>query len=226
MNTGVSSEAFDKKFIIAATAIGMVYALLIVTLGATIGKEAAGVAGVALTALATGIFKQFETLRFRQMSQEEQFEVPIPKISLYKLIVFSNCFLGLKVFFGLMIGTFLASANLAPEISGMESFIELISNWKIVGMLIGMNSVIYILGGFLIGKAFEIRTYSTLVMASLASCMIDGLLPLIPMAINNFSGFIELLSSGALWPASFWLIFIAATLFGAKLAAKPIVVRA
>jgi hypothetical protein len=60
MNTAASAQVFDKKFVMAAALVGAVYAAVVATLGALVGKEAAGVAGVALTALATGIFKQFE----------------------------------------------------------------------------------------------------------------------------------------------------------------------
>src|SRR5262245_48572685 len=46
-----ATEFLDKKFVYAACAIGAAYALIISGLGFLLGKEAAGVAGVALTAL-------------------------------------------------------------------------------------------------------------------------------------------------------------------------------
>ena len=48
-------ELFDKKFVIAAIVIGIVYALVVVLVG-MVSKEAVGVAGVALTALAVALF--------------------------------------------------------------------------------------------------------------------------------------------------------------------------
>lgn len=226
MNAVASSQILDQKFIVAAAAIGTVYAAVVATLGAMVGKEAAGVAGVALTALATAIFKQFETLRFRQISEEDRVEVQVPKLSWWRLIAFASCFMGLKVFFGMIAGVLLASTNLMPKMTGMESFVELLSDWRVLVAVIGINVIVYILGGFVIAKAFRIQTYSTLLIAAFISCVLEGLLPLIPIAIQEFSLFIEVLTSGALWPASFWLIFVGAALLGAKLANRVLFLSA
>ena len=75
-------QLFDRKFVYAACAIGAAYALIIAVLGALVGKEAAGVAGVALTALATAIFKQFETLRFQTIAEQEERTVVIPRLNI------------------------------------------------------------------------------------------------------------------------------------------------
>jgi hypothetical protein len=222
MNTPASLQVLDKNFVVAASVIGTVYAAIVVMLGSLVGKEAAGVAGVSLTTIATGIFRQFETLRFRQISQEEQQVIPVPTISWWRLIAFANTFLGLKVFFGMIFGVLLASSGLVPKISGMESFIELLSDWKILVALVGLNFVIFVLGGFVIARAFQIRTYSTLLIAALISCLLEGLLPLIPVAIQEFDLFVAMLKSGALWPAAFWLIFVAAALLGARLANRKL----
>jgi hypothetical protein len=52
-----AKEMFDRKFVVAAIVIGVAYTTIVVVLGTLIGKDAAGIAGVALTALATGIFQ-------------------------------------------------------------------------------------------------------------------------------------------------------------------------
>lgn len=54
----------DKKFIATALVIGLVYASIVLIVSRLIGKEAAGVVAVALTAIATAIFRQFENLKF------------------------------------------------------------------------------------------------------------------------------------------------------------------
>jgi cell shape-determining protein MreD len=118
----------------------------------------------------------------------------------------------------MLAGVFLASANLLPKMTGTESFIELLSDWKVLVALLGINFAVYILGGFVIAMAFRIQAYSALLIAALISCLLEGLLPLIPVAIQNFALFVDVLTSGALWPAAFWLLFVAAALLGAKLA--------
>ena len=44
-------KLFDRKFVLAAVLIGVAYAVIVVLVEKIVGKEAAGVAGVALTAL-------------------------------------------------------------------------------------------------------------------------------------------------------------------------------
>src|SRR5262249_56048662 len=81
-----ATEFLDKKFVYAACAIGAAYALIISGLGFLLGKEAAGVAGVALTALASAIFKQFETLRFKTIAEQQERTVSIPRLNLPYLL--------------------------------------------------------------------------------------------------------------------------------------------
>src|SRR5262245_66071918 len=117
-----ATEFLDKKFVYAACAIGAAYALIISGLGFLLGKEAAGVAGVALTALASAIFKQFETLRFKTIAEQQERTVSIPRLNLpyLLLLVFSfHCFqvlLGLFLcvsisLFLLFIGIFLTTCE-------------------------------------------------------------------------------------------------------------------
>lgn len=219
----VSPQVLDKNFVVAASIIGAVYAVIVVTLGSLVGKEAAGVAGVALTAIATGIFKQFETLRFRQISHEEERQIPVPVLSWWRVVVFTSTFMGLKVFFGMVAGVLLASTDLVPQINGMESFMELLFDYRVLVVMVGINCLILALGGFVMTKAFRIGTYSTLLISALLASLLEGLLPLIPMAILEFGLFVETLKSGALWPAAFWLLYVAAALLGARLANRNFV---
>ena len=220
MNTTISPQVLDKNFVVAASVIGTVYAVIVATLGSLVGKEAAGVAGVSLTAIATGIFKQFETLRFRQIRQDEQREIPVPTLSWSRLFVFANTFLGLQMFFGLIFVVLMVSSGLMPmpKVSEMDSFFELLSDARILVGVVGLNFAIFLVGGFVMARAFQIRTYSTLLIAALVACLLQGLLPLIPIAIQEFDLFVEILASGTLWPAAFWLIYVAAALLGARLA--------
>jgi phosphatidylserine synthase len=92
-----TSSVLDKKFVGGAIALGLAYALIIVALDHFIGKEAAGVAGVALTALAGAIFKQFETLRFRQIQEHEATVVLVPRLYSWYLLLLIFSFYGLPL---------------------------------------------------------------------------------------------------------------------------------
>jgi hypothetical protein len=52
-----AQEFFDKKFVVAAVLIGLGYTVVILLINWLVGKESAGVASIALTAIATAIFK-------------------------------------------------------------------------------------------------------------------------------------------------------------------------
>lgn len=213
MNAATTPQLLDKKFIAAASMIGAIYAVIVVTLGSLLGKEAAGVAGVALTAIATGIFKQFETLRFRQVEASEQFEVEVPVFSWWQLTVFTSFFLGLKFFFGVLFGIWISSTSGAQEMTLHELF----SNSTTLAALVGVTGCVYALGGFMLARAFQFHAYSTLLIAALVSCVVDGLLPLLPLAIADPRAALGVLvSSEMLWPATFWLLYVIATLLGAR----------
>src|SRR5262249_57597604 len=94
-----ATEFLDKKFVYAACAIGAAYALIISGLGFLLGKEAAGVAGVALTALASAIFKQFETLRFKTIAEQQERTVSIPRLNFPYFLLLVFAFHGFQVFF-------------------------------------------------------------------------------------------------------------------------------
>src|SRR5262249_60314728 len=97
-----ATEFLDKKFVYAACAIGAAYALIISGLGFLLGKEAAGVAGVALTALASAIFKKFETLRFKTIAEQQERTVSLPRLKLPYLLLLVFAFPGIPVFFGFL----------------------------------------------------------------------------------------------------------------------------
>lgn len=97
-------DLVDKKFVTAALILGVIYALIVVLVGNILGKEAAGVAGVALTALATALFKKFETLQFRKMSEEESVWVEVPPINPWLVAVITFAFIGAQIVTGAIIG--------------------------------------------------------------------------------------------------------------------------
>ena len=103
-----ATEFFDQRFVYAACTIGAAYALIIAGLGSWLGKEAAGVAGVALTALATAIFKQFETLRFKRIAEREERTVSIPRLNMPYLLLLVFAMAGIQYLVGMLFGAILA----------------------------------------------------------------------------------------------------------------------
>jgi hypothetical protein len=127
-----ATEFFDKKFVYAACAIGAAYALIIAGLGSLLGAQAAGVAGVALTALATAIFKQFETLRFKTIAEQEERTVSIPRLNIPYLLLLVCAFQGIQLFLGLLFGIIINSfgwLKVTPSTT-LQSFGAIMSDYR------------------------------------------------------------------------------------------------
>lgn len=84
MTTLTETSMFDKKFVVAATIIGVAYAAIVAIIVAVFGTEIAAATGVALTALSTAIFTKFETLGFRPGNDNDGPEISLPSISVWK----------------------------------------------------------------------------------------------------------------------------------------------
>ena len=97
----------DKRFVGAAIAIGSAYSLIVVVLARLLGKDAAAVAAVALIALAAAIFKQFETLRFRQIPERESTVIFVQRLYSWYLLLLMFSFYGFSVVFWVLPGTLL-----------------------------------------------------------------------------------------------------------------------
>src|SRR5207247_8624726 len=114
-------------FLSAACEIGAAYSLIITGLSFLLGKEAAGVAAVALTALATAIFKQFETLRFKTIAEHEERTVSIPRLNIPYLLLLVFAFNGIQVLVGMLSGVIAGSFgwfNVTPSTT-FESWCEI-----------------------------------------------------------------------------------------------------
>jgi hypothetical protein len=83
----MARKKFDRKFVLAAVLVGVAYTVIVVSVEKIVGKEAAGVAGVMLTAIAVGTLQKFETLRFRRISADESTWIDIPPVSVSRVIV-------------------------------------------------------------------------------------------------------------------------------------------
>lgn len=216
----MAKQVFDKKFVIAASLIGFVYAAVIATLGSFVGKEVAGVAGVALTALATAIFKQFETLRFRSLAETDETQtLVVPKLSFARILLLCFSFSGAQILTGLVISTVLVMIDAVPDISRIDEISKLLSDWKIFSVVIGFKLVAFSFTGFLVRCIFQVPLYSELVVAAFIAIALPDLLPIAAIAFKDPSLLKVLFKLGqsGLWLAVFWLPFVACAFVGARI---------
>lgn len=211
-----SKQMFDKKFVVAATLIGVAYTVIVVILVSTIGKEAAGIAGVALTALATGIFKQFETLRFRQQSDEQTKSIEFPAFRIWYFLLILFAFFGLQLILGAISGSVLGALGLMPDLSNPEAASIFLNDPKVWIWMVGLTTVAYFLGGYLIGKTAPSVTYTYAIVAALLTLLIPLMLQVIPLLILLGKEAIGIFAP-YLYLATFWLLYVAATLIGSKM---------
>ncbi len=156
-----TKELFDKKFVMAAVVLGAVYALVVVLIGKIIGMEAAGVAGIALSALFTGILKKFETLRFRRISDDKSTWVDVPPINIWRVIVLTFAFFGAQYVLGF------ASGLIPEKWLGEDGFLL---------FLAGLTLFIYFFLPFLMAKSFTRLRYSTVAFAVLLNQILSILM--------------------------------------------------
>lgn len=128
---GDTYRLFDRKFVNAAIAIGVGYAVVIAIISSLLGRDAAGAAGVALTALATGIFKQFESLRFTRTS-DRQTTIEVPKLRIGYLILVSLSFLGAEILSGILFGIIGSTLGLVPKGTAMDMESILSKFWALI----------------------------------------------------------------------------------------------
>jgi hypothetical protein len=147
-------RVFDRKFVNAAIAIGVGYAVVIVIISSLFGRDAAGAAGVALTALATGIFKQSETLRFTR-SSDQQTTIEVPKLRLDYLFLVSLSFMGAEALSALLAGIIISTLGLVSVDTGtdVQSFYSgLFGNPLFLASIIIAKCLAMIICGGLVGS--------------------------------------------------------------------------
>lgn len=220
-NPNPDTRVLDIKFAIAACAIGGSYAAIISLIGWLVGKEAAGVAGVSLTALATALFKQFETLQFRASEQQGNHVLYVEKLIPSYAVLASLAFLGIQFLASIAA----ARSGLIPDIPDMEdcSFWALLQT-RFLWSFAVLNLLCNLIGGYICGRAAPTITYSYAVIASVAASAIGavGSGALFATTFGEFIAFFK--QSGALFGTIFWLLYALFALLGARLALrrKPI----
>ena len=197
-----TKELFDKKFVMAAVVLGAVYALVVVLIGKIIGMEAAGVAGIALSALFTGILKKFETLRFRRISDDKSTWVDVPPINIWRVIVLTFAFFGAQYVLGF------ASGLIPEKWLGEDGFLL---------FLAGLTLFIYFFLPFLMAKSFTRLRYSTVAFAVLLnqilSILMSFALPRPELSYSMQYGLGPLLGAQGVW----CLVYQAVAILGVRL---------
>jgi hypothetical protein len=212
--TATTFFEFDKKFVFAAVVIGFTYALAIVLIGNLVGKEAAGVAGVSLTALAVGIFQRFETLRFKTVATRE-LQLDVSAFSKWGVLLLFFCFFGTQFIFGLIIGLLLAPLELIPTISkesGADIF-DFMTDSRVLIYVYIVTGLAYFFTAFVSAKAIIHMTYGHALIAALVTLIFSSLITLLPVIIQNPE---EVYMSEHITSGIFWLVYLGAVMLGVR----------
>jgi len=215
-----AAELFDKKFVYAACAIGAAYALIIAGLGSLLGKEAAGVAGVALTALASAIFKQFETLRFKTIADQQERTVSIPRLNIPYLLLLVCAFQGIQLLVGLLLGVILESVGWLKTASSttFESFWALLSDYRILVPMVGGTAVSYFTGGYLCGRTAPRVSFSYALIGSILSLVVVMILQVMGAMAQDWRQALSTLANPAFYVFGiFWGVYAACAFLGARI---------
>jgi hypothetical protein len=196
----------------AACTIGSAYALIIAGLGSWLGKEAAGVAGVALTALATAIFKQFETLRFKRIAEQEERTVSIPRLNIAYLLLLVFAFHGIQFLVGTLVGIVVALfgwLKITPSTT-LESFGELITDYRFLVSFVGVTAVSYFAGGYLCGRTAPRVSFSYALIGSILSLLVGMILQVMTVAAQDWRAALSMFAGPGLYTFGiFWGIYAA-----------------
>jgi hypothetical protein len=150
------NDPFDRPFMLAAVSIGGAYVLIVFTVQKLHGTDAAGVTGVALTALATAIFREYENLQFRRTAQAKGWSVEIPRINFsYAILLVSAC-MGIQGFVSIV-----AAVGFAV-LTGSDVTYENVNAW--LGRLgyeryMVLMAAVFFLTGLLAGRTAPAARY-------------------------------------------------------------------
>ena len=215
------ADILDKKFILAALVIGVAYSLIVVFIGYFSSKEAAGVAGVALTAVASGIFKQFETLRFKQLKESEGRQVAVENP--YVLLTLASSIVGAQSFsFVVLIWlviAFVPFQSLGPLLEHPLATLALIVIFTIL-----VTGVTFMVGTYYSVRALRVVRYTTVVFAVLIVAGLQLSLPALFLFSSVIPEPMRLSPLVILSGAAPWLIYLLMAIWGARLARPKVLV--
>lgn len=156
-----TDQNLDKHFVFAALGIGVGYALILVVFSKLAGEESASVAAVALTALATGIFRRFENLRFQERPDADLNVVEVSRVGFWYVLLLLFFFSGFQVVFGTLFAALLWSQ------AAVDWFLA--TAWAQVLLVV----LSYFLGGFMVGRISRQRRYFHVVMAAFCAHLLN-----------------------------------------------------
>ncbi len=171
----MTTSIFDKKFVTTAVILAAVYAGIVIIVNKILGKEAAGVAGVALTALATAIFKQFESLRFQTTPAVSGTSTTVSTLfSWWKVLLIAFLFSGItRLFIELVDGVVpLLFHPTTPYLADFYTINgKLINHYTIWEQ--STKCIAYLLSGIIATRAFKKISFSVIVIAGLIGVILD-----------------------------------------------------
>jgi hypothetical protein len=212
-------RSVDRGFVWAAAMIGTVYVGLVVAVGALAGKEAAGVASVALTALATAVFQQFERLRFKTLSSDETKVILLPSFSGWYLMLMLFAFVGLEYVGGMFLGIAVAAKGMEMEFlqfAASQSLSELLKHWEVFLALVGIKCFGTFLGGICCGRIARSHHYGYAALASFLATLLSAAFPVASALIGGDVHLGDILGSGIYLLTPFWFLYVLCALVGAR----------
>ncbi|PYI61849.1 MAG: hypothetical protein DMF07_14965 [Verrucomicrobia bacterium] len=169
-----------------------------------LGKEAAGVAAVALTALATAIFKQFETLRFKTIAEHEERTVSIPRLNIPYLLLLVFAFNGIQVLVGMLSGVIAGSFGWFKDVTSFD--------YRFLVLIGGVAAVSCFAGGYLCGRTAPRVSFSYASIGSILSLVVAMILQVIAV------GWRAALSAKPVYTVPiFWGVYAACAFLGARI---------
>jgi len=214
-------SVLDKQFVVASCSIGTVYAAAILGIQHFIGPNAAGVVGVALSALAVAILRQFETLRFRREAAATGTTVVVPRLRISFLLLAMAALVGVQVFVGIVCAAVFAAIKGPAALMTIVLAAIVSDTYRFILVAAGATAIAYFIGGLLIGRSSPTRPLMHAIIGSLLTNITILVVMLLP-EIWSGRGLKVLLNSSSYVLGAFWLAYILSCLLGAKLSMHKI----
>lgn len=164
----------DRQFVFACATLGTIDAGIVAAFSHFIGKDAAGVASVALVALFTAILKQYETLRFKR-AEADGVEIAVPKLRVPFLFLSVLAIFGLYIIFSLVLGLGwltwdirLKHQNILALSSDLTMLME---SHRAIVVVNGLVGAVNFIAGYLITKSARIRSFTYAMLSSCIFCI-------------------------------------------------------
>jgi len=214
-----SSKGLNRKFIIAVIVIGLSYALIVAVLGLLVGQSAASVASVALTALATTVFKKFEDLRFKKTATTT---IEIATLGIWAVLLLFFSFFGCQLVMGQIVSLVLTAVGFKPDLTGsLSDFIDFFSIPSVLIIYFLATSFAYFSAAYCAARVITQLRYSQVLIVGLLVLIFNAFILILQTALHLTSiEEIILFWSDSYSTGILWIVYLASALFGAWLAAR------